>query len=179
VTQVSGQGSDADAAGDVDAGDPAAGDRPWRMELVEAQLVKLWQLLPSAAHLDGNVEALRDEVRFLTSMWQQIRDNDEALQATRHEVHAVQMEKADTRTLHRLIAAIAAVVVFLLAGVGAVWAGVVDVRRVAHQECLAANQRIQTAIQRELSLAKTDVPGTRPTHLDSAAAMQRQLQRCP
>jgi hypothetical protein len=69
-----------------------------RLELAELQIAKLWELFTRAARLDISVEALRDEVRFLTSMWQQIQDNDEALVTTRDEVHAVQRvqrEKAD------------------------------------------------------------------------------------
>jgi hypothetical protein len=69
-----------------------------RLELAELQIAKLWELFTRAARLDISVEALRDEVRFLTSMWQQIQDNDEALVTTRDEVHAVQRVQREKAT---------------------------------------------------------------------------------
>lgn len=170
-----------DDAGDTRPG-PVSGGRVRRLELLELQVAKLWELFTRAARLDTSVEALRDEVRFLTSMWQQIHENDAALEATRAEVHAVQREKADTRTVRRMVArlraAVAVVVLALMVGVGVVWVGVRDVREVARQECVAANGRIQAAIGRERALAETDAPATRVTHLQSATAMTRQLRDC-
>jgi hypothetical protein len=152
-----------------------------RLELAELQIAKLWELFTRAARLDISVEALRDEVRFLTSMWQQIQDNDEALVTTRNEVHAVQRvqrEKADQRSVRRLIAAGAVAVAVLFAGVAVVWWEARDVRRIAYEDCVAANRRVQAAITRESALAGTDLPATRAAHRESAAAMSRQLRQC-
>jgi hypothetical protein len=171
------QEPDSDAAGD----DPGAVPLPKRVEVVEMQISKLWELFTRAARLDISVEALRDEVRFLTSMWQQIQDNDAVLETTREEVHAVQRgqrEKADRRIVRRLLVAGVVAVVALVGGVGVVWWGVRDVRRVAHEECVAANARVQAAITRERALSVTDLPATRAAHRESADAMSRQLRQC-
>lgn len=153
-----------------------------RLELVEIQIGKLWELFTRAAHLDTNVEALRDEVRFLTSMWQQIQTNDEALRATQDEVHAVQRQKADTAALHRLRRAgawSAAVLVAVLAvGAAVVWVGVHDVVLVARQQCMERQAGLAASITRERKLAATDVPATREAHAEAAAAYERMVHPC-
>jgi nitroreductase len=152
-----------------------------RLELTEAQIAKLWQLFTEAARLNTTVESLSYEVRFAISMWQQIQDNGESLLATRDEVHAVQAaqrQKVDQRIVRRLMAAVGIAIAVLSAGVGWVWSEAQDVRRIAHEECAAANGRVQAAITRERALAETDLPDTRPAHRQSADAMSRQLRQC-
>lgn len=161
------------------AGD--AGQQPgWarRLDLVEIQLGKLWELFRDAAHLDGSVEALRDEVKFLISMWQQIQSNDEALQATRDEVTAVQRSKADATTLRRTWVAFAVAGLLLVAGMGFVGWGVWDVQAVAGRQCVERQASLKATIARELDLAGTDVVSARPAHRRSAAAYEALVHDC-
>jgi hypothetical protein len=149
-----------------------------RLEVVEMQVTKLWDLFVRAARLDVSVDALRDEVRFLTSMWQQIQDNDEVLTATRSEVTAVQRTKADANTLRWTWVASAVAVVVLLAGMGLVGWAVKDVQGVARRQCVERQASLRATIARERDLAETDAPTARPAHQRSADAYQRLVHDC-
>jgi hypothetical protein len=164
--------------GPADGSDGAGEVPPQRLELVELQIAKLWELFTRAARLDTSVDALRDEVRFLTSMWQQIHENDEVLQTTRTEVSAVQRDKADGALVRRVWMATVVAAVVLFVGVGVVGFAVKDVRDVARRECVERQAALRATIARERHLARTDVMTARAAHTQSADTYERLLHPC-
>jgi hypothetical protein len=149
---------------------------PWRVRLenVEGRLDRIETLLGEQGDLVGAAEKLSGQVSNLGDAVKKIRTTELLLLETKTEVAA----KASRRALKALAVACLAGAVLIVAGVAYVGWTAYEVRLVARGQCETANGQLTVARQRELTLADTDNPSTRETHLQSAAALEKLLRRC-
>jgi hypothetical protein len=154
---------------------------PGRLDVLEIRLDNVEDVLLRTEQLGHRVDSLRSDVRGLTLMWGQIHKNEDVLRETRREVAG----KADARALRRLrwfswvgVGVVSVVMALTVAATFQARATLHQVQLIAYQECLAANGRIRSTIEREASLAATDLPDTRAAHARSAAALRAQLRTC-
>jgi hypothetical protein len=142
-----------------------------RLDAVEERLDHVEDILSRDETLVASTQRLSGTVGGLSDVLKGIRENKELLHSARREIQ----EKASSRFV-RVIASVGAAL--MVAAAVYVGYNAADVRRVAREECQAANARLESAISRERALADTDVPDTRDAHRRSAEAMTRQLRQC-
>lgn len=144
------------------------------------------RVVAAADRLSLSTEALTGALLLIKDQTAAIRDLDTKAEGIRTK------GDASRRRLWRGVSLLGALVAVLLAvaiigglqvhrareAAHAATSAAAQVAAVDHQQCLDRNAGLQVTISRERSLAETDVPATRPAHLQSANRYAKLIRNC-
>lgn len=158
-----------------------------RLELVEAGLQRVWDVLAAEEGLSTGVVGLRGDVQALRDVVEQVRQNRVELRVVGDGLRVVRETAATARrSAGRWLAVLAVVVVLGILGtvVTGWWAhtarlAATQVLLIARAQCADRDAGLREAVARETTLAGTDpTPGSRAAHRRSATVYAGQIRDC-